>query len=500
MKTGVSTFKKQKTDLSKGLSTVIVLLNKVIYSRPNHMNTNKQNTNKQNTVLGIIDLVSTTIILVLVWNFFYKHIVLYSHPDIGWIRSLIWRNPLQKLENESYKSDWQSGWEFHNSALLSIFSLLSYMWPFGAIKYLTVFFSLQILLIFVPILKILQYFLTNTQSIQERIVVNSASILFSLGGSITGAILFPHFELYQITFFVWFLYGVLILNKSIVFVSAILFLSVREDSFLYAAGILLMLSIISKIKSIFNLAVVSLLIFLAQMISRQLLFDTPSIFSTDYLGDPVLSHISMQHFFTRAELIIRSNYPIFIIFYLIFFIGIWQRNRAVIYYSLLLIPTLLMGLFAFSPAKGSFILYYSIPFFFIYFLNIIFILKENSIRFQRVFSIFIGVAFFLSIFQNNFQILQTSTKSIPSGYSEQVLNKVIIDAISNNFLIESSMYVYGSEILASGAVHDIGVKASRCVIVPIVKVQFYLERDTELVQNKFKDYEEFVKLCPITSS
>ena len=100
----------------------------------------------------------------------------------------------------------------------------------------------------------------------------------------------------------------------------------------------------------------------------------------------------------------------------------------------------------------------------------------------------------------NFQILQTSTKSIPSGYSEQVLNKVIIDAISNNFLIESSMYVYGSEILASGAVHDIGVKASKCVIVPIAKVQFYLERDTELVQNKFKDYEEFVKLCPITSS
>ena len=496
----VGAFKKRNDKFNKVFSTIIILLNKVIFSRSKQIDTNKQNTNKQNTILSIIDITSVTIILVLVWNFFYKHIVLYSHPDIGWIRSLIWHNPLQKLQSESYKLDWQSGWEFHYSTLLSIFSFISYIWPFGVIKWLTVFFTLQIVLIFIPILKILQYFLTNTYSIKERIFINSISMLFSLGGSITGAVLFPHFELYQITFFVWCLYGVLIFNKSIVSLSAILFLSVREDSFLYAAGILLILGFLSKSKIIFNLAVVSVLIFVVQILSRQLLFDTPSIFKTDYLGDPVLSHINPKYFFTRVESIIRGNYPVFIVFYLILFIGIWQYNKSVLRHSLLLIPTLLMGLFAFSPTKGSFNLYYSIPFFFIYFLNIIFILKENLFRFQKIFSFFIGLAFILSIFQNNFQILQTSIKKIPSGYSEYILDRVIKDAISNGLPIDSSMYVYGSEFLASGTVYDIGMKVNKCMVVPRTKVEIYRERNNNLMQTRFKDYEEFYKLCPITNN
>jgi hypothetical protein len=450
----------------------------------------------KNRKLNYIDVFFLFTLSIIFFNYFYKHIILYSHPDIGWIRSLIYRNPLQLLQNQSYKLDWQSGWEFHYSLFLSIISLLSFLWPFGAIKWLSLFFTLQVVLIYYPVLRIAQNYFVHKGTIKEKILINTLAIPLSLGGSITGSLLFPHYELYQVVFFIWVLYGILLSNKLIVLVSGFLFLSIREDSFLYAGVIFLILGAILRAKAFYLAAAVVLFVFLLQLFSRQLLFDTPSIFRTDYLGEPTLSHINLSHFLARGELIIENNYPIFITFYLIIFVGIWQLNKSVLLNSIILIPLLLMGMFSFSPAKGSFILYYSIPFFYIYFPNILLILRANLIRFQRVFCFFICMALSISIPQNDFYILQVASTKIPSGYSEKAIEGALRDAILLDYPVDSTMYAYGPEQMNHGMYYSLGTPVTRCIVVPKFKVAFYIEQNSNLLQTKFKDYEQFYKLCP----
>lgn len=450
----------------------------------------------KNRKIDYIDAFIVFTLSIIFFNYFYKHIILYSHPDIGWIGNLIYRNPLQSLQNQSYKLGWQSGWEFHYSPFLSIISLLSFLWPFGAIKWLSLFFTLQVVLIYYPVLRIVQRFFIHKGTIKEKILTNALAIPLSLGGSITGSLLFPHYELYQVAFFTWVFYGILLSNKLIVLVSSFLFLSVREDSFLYAGVIILILGVILRAKAFYLAAAVVLLVFLLQLFSRQLLFDTPSIFKTDYLGDPTLSHINLSHFLTRGELIIKNNYPIFMTFYLILFVGIWQFNKSVLLNSFILIPLLLMGMFSFSPTKGSFSLYYSIPFFYIYFPNILLILRANLIRFQRVFCFFICMALTLSIPQNNFYILQVASTKIPPGYSEKAFKGALRDAIFLGYPVDSTMYAYGPELMNHDMLFSLGTPVTRCIVVPNFKVALYIEKSSNLLQTKFKDYEQFYTLCP----
>ena len=106
------------------------------------------------------------------------------------------------------------------------------------------------------------------------------------------------------------------------------------------------------------------------------------------------------------------------------------------------------------------------------------------------------MALSLSIPQNDFYILQVASTKIPSGYSEKAIEGALRDAIFLDYPVDSTMYAYGPEQMNNGMIYSVGTPVTRCIVVPKSKVTFYIEQNSSLLQTKFKDYDQFYKLCP----
>ena len=92
--------------------------------------------------------VSTFFVFLVYLKIYYTILMTDGHGDLGWLRIVLWRNPSLSLEGfPGYPSSYSS-WEWHFLPYISIWSALSYLWPFGDLNYLLLFITLPPVLIF----------------------------------------------------------------------------------------------------------------------------------------------------------------------------------------------------------------------------------------------------------------------------------------------------------------------------------------------------------------
>jgi hypothetical protein len=92
-------------------------------------------------------ILSCFITFIFYYVYYRNTLINQAHWDVGWIRNVIWRNPIQSMPVDCCAVDGQNSeyisWTWHFSPTFSVFSLLSFLWPFSQLSWLVLFFTLQ---------------------------------------------------------------------------------------------------------------------------------------------------------------------------------------------------------------------------------------------------------------------------------------------------------------------------------------------------------------------
>jgi hypothetical protein len=440
----------------------------------------------------------TTVCFVLSYSFFIRHIVLNAHPDVGWISELIWRNPLQLLESESYKVGWGSGWEFHTSPILSIASLFSYLWPGLQITWMATFLATQVSLVYWPLQQILRLRVFMTQRPLDAVLSYLTAFLLTVGGAVTGSLIFPHYELFQVTFFVWMLFSLHCNNRFAFYSFSALFLTVREDSLLFAIAFILFAAPFAN--KLIRRKLITLIILLLSVLGlfflvRRLIFDTESIFSSDYLGNPPLDHLSVQFLVQRFELMLSNNVWTFGTIFCLVVLAVYNEAWRSIASVMPVFGLVGAGLLTYSAAKGTFLFYYSIPFFFFILISLLTLVSSHTnLKLSMRMALAISLApLALPIFQNDFYVGRTLASQIPESASLAELESHTRRFVEQGFLVHESMYAFNPSAMRPGVI-SYSETIEECVVVPLPHLSDF--GGTSLRVSRFEEATFFYKVCP----
>jgi hypothetical protein len=440
----------------------------------------------------------TMICFFISYSFFIRHIVLNAHPDIGWISELIWQNPLQQLETQSYKLGWNSGWEFHISPFLSVASLFSYLWPGLQMTWMATFLAAQVSFIYWPLQQILRFRVFIGEKPLDSIFSYLIASLLTVGGAVTGSLIFPHYELFQITFFVWMLFGLHCKNRFIFYSSFALFLSVREDSLLFT--IVLILVTLPFANQVLRRRLAALIALFSSslgliFLGRRLFFDTESIFSSDYLGNPPFDHLSVQFLVQRFELMIENNVWILGTIFCLVTLAVYNKVYRSIASVLPVFGLLGVGLLTFSGAKGTFLFYYSIPFFFFILFSLLTLVASHA---KLDLSIRIAMALSLTplafpIFQNDFYLGRTLVSQVPTNALLAELESDTKRFVAQGYLLHESMYAFNPSAMKPGVIFH-SENNRECVVVPLPHLGEFDELTLDI--SRFEGSDFFYRVCP----
>jgi len=172
----------------------------------------KEKRNLTKKELSIQFFLSLLTFLIL-FNVYRYQTLTSAHWDVGWIKHVIWRNPRQEVPTDccsidGVNSTFQS-WSWHLSPLFSLFSVISFAWPFGQQTWLLFFLALPYAAIVFCVVHFGFVGFPASKSYPKVLVIALCSALVGLSFGTFRSISFPHYEIYytsSILLMVYFIY------------------------------------------------------------------------------------------------------------------------------------------------------------------------------------------------------------------------------------------------------------------------------------------------------
>lgn len=316
-------------------------------------------------------------ILVLIFTFYIyrKQLFLTAHWDVGWIKHVIWKNPLQAMPSDCCALDGQNSsyivWSWHSIPLFSVFSLLSYTWPFGQVTWLLFFLSLPYAII---VFCVVYFGLASQESASNFRNACKVAIFSSIIGLSIGtfrSVHFPHYEVYFCSFALLLLYSLHKVNVFLTITAVLLCISVKEDSSFYLAIIYLCYfwGVHSSKRLLKNSLILILPSLLYMMILEMIDFEDPpnpnhpneTALQSQYLGTPAFKHLNLDFVSDRVWLHFADNW---ILYAVVIIIGIFSFSIKLsfgIRFVISILPHTLVALLGISPVKGGWAVYHQIP-------------------------------------------------------------------------------------------------------------------------------------------
>jgi hypothetical protein len=360
------------------------------------------------------------------------------------------------------------------------------------------FLAAQVALIYWPLQQILRFRVFVAGKSVDAVLSYLTAFVLTLGGAVTGSLIFPHYELFQVTFFVWMLFGLHCNNRLVFYGSFALFLSVREDSMLFAiALILIVLPFANRVirRRLFFLIALLLSGLGLILFGRRLVFDTESIFSSDYLGNPPLDHLSVRFLVQRFELMLDNN--VWILGSMLCLVTLAVYNEA--WRSMASIMPVFglmgVGLLTYSAAKGTFLFYYSIPFFFFLLASLLTLVASHAnLKLSTRLALALSLApLALPMFQNNFYLGRTLVSEVPEITSLEELESDTKRFVEQGYLLHPSMYAFNPSAMEPGTISH-SETITKCVVVPFPHLDEFKEISLEI--SRFEGSNFFYTVCP----
>lgn len=368
----------------------------------------------------IAQVIFSTLVFFVLFEVYRNQVSMSAHWDVGWIKHVIWRNPLQEMPNSCCALDGENSkfiaWSWHSIPLFSIFSLISYVYPFSQQTWLITFFALPYAIIVYCIIYFGLISSSFSRGPKKVLFISFISTMIGLSFGVSRSIYFPHYEIYFCSFILLFLFYQKNSSKLPAIISLLLCISVKEDSAFYL--VILYLAFFWKFESIRKLVTNSLLILSSSLTYLILLsfisFDDPpnpsfpnqTALQSQYLGSPAFRHLTLNFIYQRLLLNVTDNLFLYLFIAVIIFIAKSSMIGESLRMLAAIFPHVCVALIGISSVKGGWAVYHQVP-------------------------IWTTLLIFLIYFQMNFQILNKAKFLVPT-----------IALCISSLLSSSLIYVY----------------------------------------------------------
>jgi hypothetical protein len=154
-----------------------------------------------------------------------------------------------------------------------------------------------------------------------------------------------------------------------------------------------------------------------------------------------------------------------------------------------------VGLLTYSGAKGTFLFYYSIPFFFFILFSLLTLVASHA---KLDLSIRIAIALSLTplafpIFQNDFYLGRTLVSQVPKSISLAELESDTERFVAQGYLLHKSMYAFNPSAMKPGVISHSETNTT-CVVVPLPHLGEFDEPSLDI--SRFEGSDFFYKVCP----
>jgi len=406
-----------------------------------------------------VQVIISTFVFFALFVVYRNQISMGAHWDVGWIKHVIWRNPLQEMPNSCCALDGENSifiaWSWHSIPLFSIFSLISFVFPFGQQVWLITFLALPYAII---VYSVIYFGLTSVSSPRARmkiLFVSLFSTIVALSFGVFRSIYFPHYEIYFCSFLLLFLYYLQKTSKLPSILSLLLCISVKEDSAFYL--VILYMVFFWQLESKRKLIANSLLLLSSSLIYLILLsfvsftdppnpsFPNQTALESQYLGSPAFRHLTADFLYERIRLNVVDNLLLYLLIALLLLIA---KSPAIGYSPRVLyavFPHVIVALIGIASVKGGWAVYHQIPIWTTVLLFLIYFQMHFQILNRKVFLVPLLTLCISSL-------LSTSSKYIYDGinppYDRSLIDRnvqsVINQAVSRGDILDTNFFVYNS--------------------------------------------------------
>jgi len=447
------------------------------YAIKTHFNGKKVSKNE-----FIFSVVTFFVTLALFYFIYSNWIITNAHWDLGWLKEVTWRNIFQKMPSTccslTESNSVYISWLWHFTPFFSIVSVLSFLWPFSSFSWFAIFLAMA------P--ASLVFFTCNIYFLRKPLFFNFNAlnyifpILLSLSFGSIRAIAFPHYELYFLVFILSSIYFAAHNLKFLYILSIAMAVFLKEDSAFYI--IILIWFVFFRKINIWHLFKISLLLLVFPFIYLVTLnfihvdypinpsFPNMTNLESQYLGNPLLSHISMNFIFDRLINVFQANFILIIFIFFLLLLGLHTKNNLIIRLMLSTFPYFFVSLTAASWTKGVMLNYELLPIWtsviLCLLLSPIQLLELNN---QKKFLTKITVVVFLMFglingsAKNIFNVARTLT---PDTNTINSLEFLIKDAKKSSFLLDSNFFIYNQSLVTYNSwLKDMNeLKAGQCFV------------------------------------
>lgn len=341
-------------------------------------------------------------------NFFYVNGAYFL--DAGWFAYATWRTDLLLHSPESHP--WGSVPYLRQHLALWFVALngLSFLLPIDHVSFMIVWMGFIYVFGYFVGLSIIRPWARDFTGSNVTVAAVLFALTFAFNGVAVKTLLYPHPEILIPYVIVALMLAVMSGSKAIVALLLVFALSLRTDVgfhvFLFCgcAGLGMLLDMRNghrmngePPKAVFFLGIAaigftySVLAYLLQA----LMLPGGGQFSSIYLGDPPLSHLTAGLIERRlVEVFFTSRALSLLGFLVCIALGIWFRRWILVFGFFAGLPWLLINLFARSDAAGSFFTYYAFPFVVLLVWPLIF--TNPKLGQRRTVLFYVNVALFVS--------------------------------------------------------------------------------------------------------
>ena len=327
--------------------------------------------NRRRLLLVVVGVVPTLLLGLGVVQFTLNHFFARAPYllDSGWYSAIIYRAGLfpHNPQIACNYADYYFG--IHFSPLVSAFSLASYLVPLDRIEWYALFQGL----VFVPC-GIATYLLASRLepdvSWRRLSVAFVAAIAFAFNGLIVSFVSYPHYEAAIPGLICVVLVAVTTGRLRLAWVCLVLCVSVREDAGFHASlalAPLLYLQLrgvefpVSR-RALVTIVVAAFAASLASIAIQHLFFHPAGLVRSEYLGEPIYSHVDAAMLADRAREVVTTCQHIWYPFVVTCAIAAIRRDARYLLGWAVTAPWLLLNFLAVQQAKAAFFAYTGFPF------------------------------------------------------------------------------------------------------------------------------------------
>ncbi|MDB4942529.1 MAG: hypothetical protein JWP97_2063 [Labilithrix sp.] len=291
----------------------------------------------------------------------------YLH-DSGWFSATVYHAGLVPENPPSLRGPLVSYWGWHVSVIVSLGSMLSYLFPvdrvdwycvFQAVIYAALAFAMPVL---VPA--------RQRSSVRSGLAVLVANLLFSLSGQVLCCLGYPHFEIFASAGLAVMLAGLATGRTGVAWTGIVMALATREDGGIHAAmflGAALALDLTGRPfpvsrRKLIVMAVVAAAVAVLTSVAQKRLFVTVDAWHQYLAGNPPYAHVTRALVLRRLDFFATHSGYVWLPMVVTALIAAARRDARYLLGWAFSMPWLLFNFFAFQELKGELSVYTGFPF------------------------------------------------------------------------------------------------------------------------------------------